>query len=277
MRLRPGAPVLARTTTELQVGLRRPVVLSTLTPAQVDFVCSLEGGRNVGAREARLHADLLDTLGRGSMLAPEAAPTAAVRFHGAGAIAVEAATVLARLGWSVAFVDRGRARDHGHGAPVATGSSVGMLAAQRVRTAVADATVHGADAPADLDVLITVGIPVTVQRALLTADAPHLIVACDERGATVGPVVTPGNGPCAQCLGLHHTDRDHLWPRIVLQCETRRPRMDPLTAGLAGMLVARLASDFASGARPSMWRVDDEGVVEVSVPDVHPDCGCSAP
>ncbi|WP_203656771.1 hypothetical protein [Demequina activiva] len=274
MRLRPAAPVLARTATEAQVGIHRPVVLSGLSPAQMHFLGSLEGGRLVSAREERTHATVLAALDEGGMLAPRGAPAATVRFHNAGAIAVEAAVMLARLGWNVSFADAGAAHDRGGREPVAPGSSLGAHAAQRVRRAVAAASVRGAQAHADLDVLVTVGVPATRHRTLLAADAPHLLVCCDEHGATVGPVVIPGAGACAQCLGMHAADQDGLWPRIALQCEARRPRTDPLTAGMAGMLVARLAADFVAGVATSRWRVDGHGVEQLPVPAAHPGCRC---
>lgn len=276
MRLRPSAPVLARTESSAQVGVHQPVVLTTLSPAQLHFLGSLEGGRHVSAREERMHAVILERLAHGGQLAPDPEPTARVRFHSAGAIAVEAATVLTRLGWRVAFADPAPAREGEHPARAAAGSSAGAHAAQRVRRAVPGAQVQGSDAAADLDVLVTVGLPVTVQRTLLSTDAPHLLVACDERGATVGPVVVPGSGACAQCLGMHATERDGLWPRLALQCETRRPRTDALTAGLAGMLVARLATRFLTGAPAAMWRVDDDSLRALPVPPPHEACRCTA-
>ncbi|WP_144018903.1 hypothetical protein [Demequina sp. NBRC 110056] len=278
MRLLPSSPVLTRGPGAVQVGLASPVVLDGLTPAQERFLGTLDGGRSVGPSEARRHRALLEALATGRQTSPEAperAP-ARVRVHSGSALACEAGTVLARCGWAVGFVDPAPARRH-HltGAQIAPGSSRGTAAAHSVRSRVPGAEVRGPDAEVDLDILVSVGLPVLASRRLLSADRPHLIVATDEHGATVGPLVTPGTGPCCTCLGLWAAESDPEWPIVALQCESREPRCDPLVAGLAGMLAASAAQSFASGRPPRTWRVDAYGARPVDAPPQHPACACS--
>ena len=280
MRLLPASPVLHLSPTALQVGIREPVVLDGLSPLQMTFVGSLEGGRAIGQGEARRHRRLLDRLSDAGLLerpdqTPIAAPPGTVRFRSAAALAVEAATVLARSGWAIAFDDRDHTRTQG--AHVAPGSTRGVHAAQRVREAVPGAHVRGASAAADVDVVVTVGLPVTATRALMSADALHVLVVCDERGVTVGPAVAPGAGPCAVCLGLWASEADDRWPRLALQCETRRPRASALTSGIAGMLVAGAVTTLHGGGTPPTWRVEEAHLEPVPDPSRHPACRCAGP
>lgn len=275
MRLSPLAPVLARGAGELQIGIRDPLVLDGLSASERRFVMSLEGGRRIGAAERRRHGRLLDRLAGAGLDASARPAPACVRFHSASALAVEAAVALSRAGRAVSFADAARARRDPHTAAVAGGSR-GALAAQRVRRVVPEAEVRSAHAAADVDVLVTLGPPLTLARALLATDAPHLLVACDERGVTVGPLVVPGATACAQCLGLAATDADRAWPSLALQCEARTPRTDALVASIAGALAAASVDAFLRGSAPPTWRVEDGSIDRVPHAHSHPQCACSA-
>ncbi|MFV0633459.1 hypothetical protein [Demequina sp.] len=275
MRLTPACPVIVRGLTSVQVGLHAPVILERLTAEQMRFLATLEGGRNLGASEQRRHRALLESLADAGQTARPSAPAAVVRFRSGTAIAVEAATMLARLGWAIAFADGGRAwQGPRENTVLAPGSSHGSAAAARVRATVPGADVRGADATAALDVLVTVGIPVTAARLLLSDDQPHLLVTVDEGGVTVGPLVIPGATACVTCLGLAATERDRLWPAVALQCEGRTPHTTPMLAGLAGMLTARACTHLSAGTDPGVWRVSDEGVRQLPSPEPHPACAC---
>ncbi|WP_297081770.1 hypothetical protein [uncultured Demequina sp.] len=275
MRLSPLAPVLARDASSVQVGIHRPLVLAGLTASQRRFLTSLDGGRLIGAAERRRHAALLADLTAAGLTASAPPPPACVRFHSGSALAVEAAIALARAGREVSFRDASPARRDPLIATV-RGGSRGALAAQRVRRAAPEAQVRSADARAELDVIVTMGVPVTRARSLLALDSPHLLVTCDERGATIGPLVVPGSTPCSQCLGLAAADRDDSWPHVALQCEARVPRTDPLTASVGGALAGAAAEAFLRGTAPPSWRVEDGAVERIGPPSVHPRCACMA-
>ena len=113
---------------------------------------------------------------------------------------------------------------------------------------------------------------------LAREDAPHLPVVLAPDAAQVGPVITPGFGPCLACLAAARTDRDPAWPLVAAQLLTSPcPPLDPLLVSEAAVLAAQLVScedaptDRVAILRPGsarrLWRV----------PDVHPGCACRSP
>jgi hypothetical protein len=69
----------------------------------------------------------------------------------------------------------------------------------------------------------------------LRRDIPHLPVVFSDTEVRIGPLVTPGCGPCLYCLELTHTDADTTWPRIASQLQGK----------LAPTETARLSIDIA--------------------------------
>lgn len=274
--LHPAAPVLALPDGAMQVGWDRPVVLEHITAPQARFLRSVEGGRRLSAAEQRRHAALLRQLDRAGLLlhSPgEQPPSVCVRLHGAGAVGTEAAVTLARAGVAVSVVDRARARSKA--APHLPDPDCGAVALARVRALVPHAQVRGGHADASLDVLISAGPAVSRARELLGASQPHLLVECGERGVSVGPVVVPGVTACGICLGLYGSDERAEWPVLALQCDSRRPRVAPATASIAGALVAHEALAFIQGRSTGQWRVEAEQVQAVQPRPPHPDCRCT--
>lgn len=51
----------------------------------------------------------------------------------------------------------------------------------------------------------------------LAADRPHMPVALDRGGATIGPLVIPGRTPCLACRDAHETAADPAWPLVHTQ------------------------------------------------------------
>lgn len=89
--------------------------------------------------------------------------------------------------------------------------------------------------------------------ALLSRDIVHLPVVFTADRAEVGPLVTPGDGPCLACIEAHRRDADAAWPRIAAQLVGLHGR--PMTASLveeAGLIAARLISE--PGALPPRGR-----------------------
>ncbi|MFN3866942.1 MAG: hypothetical protein ACK4MD_09560 [Demequina sp.] len=275
MHLNPAAPVLALPGAGVQVGWDSPLILEDATVADARFLRSLEGGRRVGVAERRRHADLLARLaGHGLLVAddPQHPGSRCVRIHGAGALGTEAAVALARAGIAVTVVDQARARSGA--APHLPDPDCGAVALARVREAVPAAQLRGVFADAFVDVLISAGPAVARARALLHANQPHLLVECGESAVRVGPLVVPGVTACATCLGLAESQARRAWPVLALQCDSRRPRVAPVTATIAGALVAREVLAFVQGARATTWRVSGDGVTAVDPVPAHPDCRC---
>ncbi len=59
--------------------------------------------------------------------------------------------------------------------------------------------------------------------AHLAADRPHLPIAFDAGGTTIGPLVLPGRTPCLSCRDAHEKDRDPAWPLLHAQLIDRDP------------------------------------------------------
>lgn len=274
--LHPAAPVLALPDGAMQVGWDAPLVLEQVTAPQARFLRSAEGGRHLGAAEQRRHAGLLRALDRAGILirtSAEPAPPVCVRIHGAGAVGTEAAVTLARSGVAISVVDRARARQQA--APHLPDPDCGAVALARVRSLVPRAQVRGGHANANLDVVISAGPAVSRARELLNANQPHLLVECGELGVSVGPVVVPGRTACGICLGLYAADKRLEWPLLALQCDSRRPRVEPATATIAGALVAHEALAFVQGRDTAQWRVEAHHVRAVEARPPHPDCRCT--
>lgn len=141
-------------------------------------------------------------------------------------------------------------------------------------------TAHGPDVRPDVVVTVFARVADPVRlRALVREDVAHLVVVVGEVSVAVGPLVTPGRGPCARCLDLHRTDADPCWPAVATQL-----RLAPALGAEAG--TAQLAAAVA--ARTVLGQLDGRPaeagtVVEVDALQpqpvvhrwaVHPDCGC---
>ena len=122
--------------------------------------------------------------------------------------------------------------------------------------------------------------------SLLAADIAHLSVVVGEAGATVGPLVVPGSGPCLRCLDLHRTDRDPAWPQVLAQLLSGRTGAGPEETSCAS-LTAALACLQALGHLDGVRRpAAVAATLEVELPDglisrrdwpAHPACGCHWP
>ena len=76
------------------------------------------------------------------------------------------------------------------------------------------------DATSDPDLVVLAGAPVidpAEADGLLGRGIAHLPVTLLETTVTVGPLVSPGTGPCLRCVGLHRADRDPDWPLVAAQ------------------------------------------------------------
>lgn len=146
---------------------------------------------------------------------------------------------------------------------------------------------HAARSRPDLVVLVEqVVADAAAADLLLAADVPHLSVVVGEAGATVGPLVLPGRGPCLRCLELHRADRDPGWPQLLAQLLSthRGPSAEEttcasLTAALTCLQVlGQLDGLRAPAALAATLEIElPEGLVSRRDWPAHPACGCHWP
>jgi hypothetical protein len=121
---------------------------------------------------------------------------------------------------------------------------------------------------------------------LLASDIAHLSVVVGEAGATVGPLVVPGRGPCLRCLELQRAERDPGWPQLLAQLLSSRRGTAPeetTCASLTAALACLQVLGYLDGIRmPSAVAA----TLEIELPDglvsrrswpAHPACGCHWP
>ena len=136
-----------------------------------------------------------------------------------------------------------------------------------------------ADSRPDLAILVHDYVaPPSLHSLWLRRDVPHLPVVFSDCGATIGPMVEPGSGPCLLCLELHRRDADPAWPAIATQLLGRRADGDSAVLVLEAaaiacrMVLERLES--GPGAARSV-RVDAlSGRRDTVQWQPHPECGC---
>jgi len=221
--LRPGAPLLRRDATHLQVGTSPGIVIAD-RPGLVPLLRQLDGVRDV----ARLQA-----------IADVAVPE----------LEVTVATVLAELRAAGAVIDASgldavrRRRASWRVDFDATPGATDLADAAR-STVLAAGLVHVTSSEPHLLVIVSFGEPprsVYERPALLGID--HLPVVIDEDRVPIGPLVRPGRTPCVSCHDLHRTDWDPAWPALLHQLGRRPPpgrptALDALTSHAAAVEVA---------------------------------------
>lgn len=230
LRLNPDHPLVWRTPGALQFGVEEPllrleavddaqetVLGLTATGVSRPVLAALASARRIGAgRVDEILGELHPVLGEPQPPDPLRGRRVALDAHGPEAVAV--ARLLEQLGARV------------QPAP-------GPLEERPV--------VDPAVQPySPVDVAVVLSHFATVPRRTarwLRADVPHLLVEFGDRSIRVGPVVVPGQGPCAMCLELSRVDRDAAWPAIATQATRRTgPSADPLGIATAAALVGRV-------------------------------------
>ncbi|WP_157439346.1 hypothetical protein [Aeromicrobium sp. Root344] len=253
--LRPGAPLLRRDATHLQVGTSPGIVIAD-RPGLLELLHLLDGARDVD----RLTAIARDAIP--DLAAPVAEILAELRSAG---------VVFDATRWSTAEV-RGldaeaRHADFGGDDParlrhrqaygVALHADAGSHRLSEIlRSTLADAgiTRFAPDHP-DLLVIASCGEPartVFEQPARLGID--HLPVVIDEDRVRIGPLVRPGHTPCVSCHDLHRADWDRAWSALVHQlgrhtASMTPPAIDAVTTHAAALEVAVEVLAHADGGR----------------------------
>jgi len=288
MRLRQGTRVLDRGDGTLQVGVRAPVVLASLTPEQRRFVELLETAHTITPHERSRFAPLVHVLDDAGLLTPARSTpqphTAAI--NDAGPVGVNVAIALARAGWAIRLVDDGPAAASPRNtyAPGGLASTRQAAAADTIARLVPGTDVRVGAPRADVWVLVSHGAAaLDLAVALMASDTPHLFVIADERGAHVGPLVFPGEGACGMCAGHERAAADPAWP--ILSLQLRAPAVAPphmsadVAASVSGLACGALGAWRSGDARAWLNRT---WVVTTNAPPVSRsltaavDCGCGA-
>lgn len=287
MRLPASCPVLALPGTDggvdLQVGLARPIVLRALGEQERAFVTSLEGGGLVSPAQARRFARVVSLLtAGGAWEIPQPPRAAAVAVHGAGALGMEIAFVLARDGFDVALHDPAPAEVEPHGTFAADlhGTCAGAAATTLANKGVAVRVGGGGER---IGVAVCMGAPdPLVVAEWMRSDIPYVLAVWDGETLWVSHVMVPGLTACARCRDLALTRGDPCWPSVALQLggaalSTRRAAAPRLSLPMAAARVAsRVATWLGTGEPGQAERVDVYGGTVPDPLSPSPDCGCGA-
>lgn len=217
-----------------------------------------------------------------------------VRVEGAGRLGLAIATSLSMAGVGIVSVgddclvvptDVGPASH----SPADIGAS---RAASALRLLVGWGANAAPDSHPDLVVLVREdAIDVREADRLVAAGQDHLAVVCAADRISVGPLVTPGHGPCLRCLDLHRCDLDPAWPQIAAQMCAGSPSGSGSGSGRARGESASCLVAAGLAALQALLHLDGRlrpiahgHTVDVQLPDgltdrrrwpVHPSCGCA--
>jgi len=196
--------------------------------------------------------------------------------HGVGATLPDARRLRAQLDpVLVEVVPRFRAR-------LAPSAAVGARSVLRLEEALADAGVDVVDDPDAVAVIVRHGaVPARDAAALLAEDRPHLPLAFDAGGSTVGPLVEPGRTPCLSCRDSHDRDRDPAWAALHVQLLERDPGRVPLGGiAAAAETIAELLGTRSEAVRNGsgrLIRISRDGRRSSRTAGFHADCLCRSP
>lgn len=222
--LRPGAVLVRRDATHLQVGTAPGIVVAD-RPGLAELLRLLDGVRDLARIEQLVARDVPD-------------------------LAVDVAGLLNRLRAAGAVVD---AAEVEAGRRPLSGRPIGFIAsggtAELVAATQAVLVASGVDdvTSSDPEVLVIVSYgeaarSVFEKAAQLGLD--HLPVVIDEDRVRIGPFVRPGRTPCITCHDLHRADWDPAWSAIVPQLGRRLPPVQP--SGLAGLAMHAAAVEIGA-------------------------------
>lgn len=242
--LRPGAPLLRRDGSNLQVGTSPGVVIAD-RPGLMALLRVTDGTRDVERLQAYAAAEI-----------PELDGDVAVLMDELLALGV----VFDATRWSAPH-RRGLDAEARH-IDLAGGDLTGLTRRPQFRVAfhtddaaepIAEAarTVLAASGMRELDssdpdllVVASCGEPARTvfERPTLTG-LDHLLVVIDEDRVRIGPLVRPGRTPCIACHDLHRADWDRAWTALLPQLGRHTgiltpPALGAVTAHAAALEVA---------------------------------------
>lgn len=117
---------------------------------------------------------------------------------------------------------------------------------------------------------------------LLVRNLPHLVVARDDDGVIVGPLVLPGQTPCLRCDELHTLEGDTMWIATATQLAGLPAARPPLEVEWLATLAATTAvSQYLQGVAPlpgyalTFTREHVTAIRREVLPvKFHAECGC---
>lgn len=114
---------------------------------------------------------------------------------------------------------------------------------------------------------------------LVRRDLPHLIARLDQDTARIGPMVTPGQTPCLNCLDLVQAGADPQWRNsLIAACASLAPRPEPLATWLGATTTIQVAAQLRHGVCDAVGCTielgSDDLLTRVRQWPVHPECGC---
>lgn len=213
--LRPGAPLLRRDATHVQVGTSPGVVLAD-QPGLVAFLRLLDGARD---------------LERLCVLARERVPE----------LDEGVSRLVARLMAVGAVVDASATRGSRSYELAVRADPASEELARATRSILAASGLPRLDAvEPDLLVLVSCGEPsrAAYEHASLWGVA-HLPVVIDEDRVRIGPLAVPGRTPGVCCHDLHRADFDPSWPAIL-------PQLDRTSGGVSASALAAVTGHAAA-------------------------------
>jgi hypothetical protein len=299
----PYAPVIQRSTDEVQVGVEPE---AALVFGGADFgalLALLDGTQPTSAvRRTARAAGLttpqltwaLDALVAAGLLTDRTATPYSdslaplqLRLIGAGAVGNQIARVLVASGVGTLYVYDDEPPDLAlypaagvltsqaealHSALAEVGTTITTVSHwSKPEAARLDLTIVACDRP-ELDRVIT--------DHLLRLDQPHLVVRSWGNGVSVGPLVLAGRTSCLRCADLARSDADPQWPVVLRQLSRLRIVSPPALLAWAAAMAAAQALAFLHGELPE----SAGATLELSWPDfvtrlrrwpAHPGCGCS--
>lgn len=274
--LRPGAPVVRRDSSTLQVGLDAPHrVLLADSPGVRRLLADLRAGRaRAGAERCTDQAEAWRRLLAADLLVTAAPPTA-----GALGAVPEAGTTTAVRAWAGPDARRRlharpRLRVHLDGSEPSTAT---------LRQLLAGSGLAPGDDPATRD-LVVLSAEGEIRRELtdplVRAGIPHLLVAGRGGLPRIGPLVVPGTTACLRCVDAHETESDPRRPLLIEQAAAESdPPRDPVLAMLGLAWAARDVLRYAEGEVPTTWSatvcVPAGGAPQVRSWPRHLHCGCA--
>jgi hypothetical protein len=275
--LRPGARVVRRDDTHLQVGLGPGQVILDDSPEVREVLTVMAEGRRALPETALAHR-VRDRLDQAGLLADGDSYWGAVLHHPGDTMT---ATAYAEDPRSAA--DRLAARRHAvvgvDVPPERRDLVIDLLAGSGLHTA-------GADPNPDVWLIARSQPPLSADfDHLAQRGEPHLVVSALDRTVTVGPFVEPGRTACLRCVDAHLALRD---PRRALVLEQYAspviPRLitEPCDSSLWTIALAWAVRDLVTwveGRIPATWSSTVQLSATLDLPrrrwTRHPHCGCS--
>lgn len=226
--LRPGALLLRRDASHLQVGTSPGIVIAD-RPGLFALLHLMDGARDVPRLAALVRSDIPELVADVADVVRELQSLGAVfdasRWSGPGRPGLEAESRHTALGG--ADPESLRLRTSLRVAFHHDGGSRPLVAS--TQTILSQAGVTDLDSPdPELLVIVSCGEPSrqVFERPMLVG-LDHLPVVVDEDRVRIGPFVRPGVTSCIGCHDEHRADWDHQWHSIAAQLGRRTLTMTP--------------------------------------------------